>query len=191
MTRPNLRSLCALAVLLAPPLVWADVVVEPPTLTMNPNGKTPLAGIIELTTHSPTQVTLEISDGFDLWRVKYPEVAELHSHPLLGLKPNRVYTVEVILSPGGSAGTLLAVTDPLPEHFPAVTTLVSDPQRMEPGYTLLDCVRHGRGDPRPTYSMIVNDRGDVVWYSTRCASSYVRLSTGNLLFRCGGTRVCE
>jgi hypothetical protein len=178
-------------VLLATPLVWADVVVVPPTLTMNPNGNTPLAGIVELTTRNPAQVTLEISDGFDLWRVKFPEVAELHSHPLLGLKPNRVYTVEVILNPGGSAGTLLAVIDSLPEHFPAVTTLVSDPQKMEPGYTLLDCVRHGRGDPRPTYSIIVDDRGDVVWYSTRCASSYVRLPTGNLLFRCGGTAVCE
>ena len=39
--------------------------------------------------------------------------------------------------------------------------------------------------------MIVDERGDVVWYSTICANSFVRLPSGNLLFRCQRTGVCE
>ena len=66
--------------------------------------------------------------------------------PLLGLKPDRTYTVDVHLSPGGPAGTVFATTAPLPAEFPSLVTTVSDPAQMEPGYTLLDCRQEGAYD---------------------------------------------
>ena len=44
-----------------------------PTFTLDPNGVTPLAGVVELTTDNPVSVTLVISDGTETWAVAFPE----------------------------------------------------------------------------------------------------------------------
>jgi len=165
-------------------------VTEGPTLTMDPNELTPLAGVVDLTTNVPVGVSLTISDGRDAWEVEFPDFATEHSLPVLGLKPNGSYTVGVwITSQSGRRQTLgvslPAVTGPLPPEFPVIETLVSMPDRMEPGYTLLDRFFRNRDeDPSlQTYSMIVDSSGEVVWYGELGGGSMQQLPNGNLWFR--------
>ncbi|NIU65335.1 MAG: hypothetical protein GWN73_07840, partial [Actinobacteria bacterium] len=100
-----------------------------------------------------SQVTLRVTDGIDLWTVKHPDSQTTHRLPLFGLKPARTYMIDVILTPGGATDSSLSVTTaPLPADFPGVTLIHSEPELMEPGFTLLDNVSHGAGDPRPRYT---------------------------------------
>ena len=47
-------------------------ILSGPTLTMDPNGRTPLAGVVELETDTPVQAELTITDGIDLWTGNVP-----------------------------------------------------------------------------------------------------------------------
>lgn len=182
------RVLALLLPLLIAPIVQGGgaAFVEPPTLTLDPAGKAPLSAAIEVATDTPSQVTLRVTDGIDLWTVKYPEFAVSHSLPLFGLKPGRTYFIEVTLTPGGATDSSLTVTTaPLPADFPGLTLIHADPERMEPGFTLLDSVNHGTDDPRPRYAIIVDAWGDVVWYSPFRATAIRQDSGGNLVYRRG------
>ncbi len=169
-----------------------DVVLEGPTLIMNPTGSTPLAAVVELVTAIPARVDLRITNDTDGWSVAFPGYRQEHRLPVLGLKPDNVYSVQIWLFFESSAQMrldpdLLAVTDPLPDDFPAVTALVSNPGKMEPGFTLLDRARRLNGEPRASYSMILDKSGEVVWYSERPTSAVRQLPNGNLLFRLRST----
>src|SRR5687768_9059604 len=127
----------------------ADVLTIP-ALTMNPNGVTPLAGVVTLATDVPSRVSLKISGGMETWGVDFPEFALNHSVPVLGLKPATVYTIHVSVT--DQLGTrqnltspLHVETPPLPADFPKVSAFLSDPSRMEPGYILLDKTRRPVG----------------------------------------------
>ncbi len=161
-------------------------VISGPTLTMDPNAITPLAGVVELETDVVVQVELTIGNGGDSRTVVFP-AATVHYLPVLGLKADRTYTVDIALVPGGPVGSLFATTSPLPADFPTVVASVSNPTEMEPGYTLIDRFGRGNTDPRPVYSMIVDSAGEVVWYSTRFFTAAKQLPNGKLLFRSGGT----
>lgn len=168
--------------LLATTPTWADVIAGP-TLTMDPNGETPLAGVVELETDVPSTVKLHISDGADNWNVKFDNAELIHYLPVLGLKPDRTYSIDVNVSPGGPAGVVFATTPPLPADYPTVQTTVSIPSMMEPGYTFVDCITRPTGLQR--YSMILDSAGEVVWYTTRCIFAGKQLPNGNLYFREG------
>jgi hypothetical protein len=165
-------------------------VLEGPTLTMDPTGWTPLAGAVEIRTADPVRVVLEISDGIETRRVRFPDQAREHFLPVIGLEPDRAYRIDVILI--GETGrrtrlnqTLLAVTGPLPDDFPTLTTRTLEPFEMEPGFTLLDRFSRRPNDTRPAYAIIVDQNGDVVWYSSRPRAAIVQLPNGNLLYRDG------
>ena len=191
MPNASLRTVFTAAILLVSPFaVQAVEIIQGPTLTMNPTGLTPLAGVVELETDTPVQAQLTITDGLDLWIVNFPDALQVHYLPVLGLKAGRSYTVTVDLIPGGFAGNLMAVTAALPAEFPVVQVLVSDPLRMEPGFTLIDCFRRDQGDMRPVYSLVVDSAGDVVWYSSICASALQQTINGNLFYR-GGSELYE
>lgn len=160
-------------------------VIQGPTLTMNPNGTTPLAGVVELETDLPVQVKLTITGGLGQQTVEFPGARQVHYLPVLGLKPDSSYTVDVELLPGGVVDSLLAITGPLPDDFPAVTVDVSNPPEMEPGFTLIDCFQRSSGDTRPSYTVIFDSVGDVVWYSTICTRPTSQLINGDLLYRNG------
>lgn len=168
--------------LLVPATAQAVEVLSGPTLTMNPNGTTPLAGVVEFATDIPVRAVLTISDGTDFRRISFPDSALTHYLPVLGLKPETTYTVDVASIPGGPIGTLLTTTGPLPADFPARVVHVSMPKRMEPGYILLDCFGRGRGS-ESLYGMILDNAGDVVWYTTVCGSGVLQQPNGDLLWR--------
>ena len=184
--RPR-RYLCAIALLLIiipASFAGAAVVTQGPTVTMNPNMTTPLAGVVELETDVPTQVQLVVTSGAHSFSVDLPTVTDVHYIPVVGMKADRTYTIDVNLVPGGNVGTLFATTDPLPADFPTLTVVSSDPTMMEPGYTLTDCMREtGPGGNYTPFSMAVDNSGEVVWYTTHCLASADYLPSGEILYR--------
>ena len=185
MCAPRLALGIAL-MLLAPNAALAVQVLSGPTLTMNPNGTTPLAGVVEFETDLPVGAELTIIDGNDVRTIDFPREVQVHYLPVLGLKPGQTYAVKVAILPGQMIGTLSATTGPLPADFPARIVHVSTPLAMEPGYTLLDCFSRG-GDHRPGYTMILDAVGDVVWYTTQCWSGVLQRPNGELMARTNQT----
>jgi hypothetical protein len=251
-----------LFILLGSPSTWAVTVTSGPTLTLDPNGTTPLAGVINLNTDLPARVTLEVSDGNESRTIKFAEFKTDFSLPVLGLKPDKKYSIKIRLTDQNNqqlivAPALQASTDPLPDDFPDIRVVVSEPALMEPGYTMMakffrtdensrfislrilgrvlketlwewtcwaigwatdSCsdvvddtsdrvstfLRLGRPlkqtlwdwtcwaidwrtdycpDPTaPRYTIIVDDAGDVVWYSTLGDSTNYQLEDGTLLY---------
>ena len=201
---------------------WPVTVTTGPTMTLNPNGTTPLAGVIHLNTDMPARVTLEVSDGKDDRTIEFAEFRTDFSLPLLGLKPDTTYTIKVKLTDQNNQQLILspalkAVTNPLPDDFPDIKVFVSKPALMEPGYTMMARFIRAGGNREITlagigtgltkqklrdwacwavswamecgngtdssYTIIVDDTGDVVWYSTLGAETNYQLEDGTILYR--------
>ena len=210
-----------LIMLLGSPAAWAVTVTSAPILTMDPNGTTPLAGIVRLSTDLPARATLEVSDGKESRTIEFAEFKTDLSLPILGLKPDKTYTVKLKLTGQNNqqlnvSPALQARTDPLPDDFPDIKVLVSKPDLMEPGYTMMArFIRAGgdreitlagfgiglskqtlsdwacwavgwamecKPDTAATYTIIVDDAGDVVWYSTLGDITNYQLEDGTLLY---------
>jgi arylsulfate sulfotransferase len=155
-----------------------------PTLTMDPNGVTPLGGVVEAETDVPTRATLTVKSSSGTWGVEFPAYETVHYIPVLGLQSDAGYTVSVTFIEQTGSGikspVFHAITPPLPLDFPGITVFVSQPEKMEPGYTLLDLFNGGSG---ASYSTIVDAQGTVVWYSTLGGQAMTRLPNGNLRWR--------
>jgi arylsulfate sulfotransferase len=176
------------------------VVTNGPTVTLDPNGITPLAAVIEMETDIPTTVVLTISDGTSMREVAFNNAATMHSLPVLGLLPNSDYSIDVqvvdVDGAGVSAtdqtGPLNVITSPLPTDFPNIEVHASQPDKMEPGFTLLDkyTLRGSTGGSgEEQYSIILDSEGQVVWYSTSGGNAMKQLPNGHLSFRPGSNVV--
>jgi len=165
-------------------------VVSGPTLTMDPNNKTPLAGVVEAETNVAAKAKLTISGAGDSWTVEFPDFQTVHYLPVLGLEPGNTYDVEVEFFDQDAIGisggpTLQAVAPALPAHFPDKTVFVSQPAQMEPGYTMIDRFGRESGNSDPRYITIFDEAGDVVWYGEfgggdmeQAPNGHLRLGTG-------------
>jgi arylsulfate sulfotransferase len=175
---------------------WSVQITQGPTLTMNPNSITPLAGAVQLTTDVPARVTLSISNSTESWSREFAQFQTEHYLPVLGLKPDNTYSIEITVTDETdqsetSSPALDVETEPLPADFPTISVLTSDPTRMEPGYTLIDKIaRTPPGVPEDrfpdgtltTYSIILDSTGEVVWYSTLGSRNMKQLPNGNLAY---------
>jgi hypothetical protein len=210
-----------LILLLCSPSSWAVTVTSGPTLTLNPNGLTPLAAVIDLKTNLPARATLEFNDGNESRIIEFAEYKTDFSLPLLGLKPDKTYKIQVTLTEQNNQQLILIPplqlkTDPLPNDFPNFMLFVSNPPLMEPGYTLMakfvretidrkitlgtigSVVKETLWDwmcwatdwepffcsdrNAPTYTIIFDNMGDVVWYSTLGGSINFQLEDGTLAY---------
>jgi arylsulfate sulfotransferase len=169
--------------------------VEEPAFEMDPNLTTPLAGLLTLSTDIPTQVELAITDGHQKRIVKFSQFSKTHSHPVMGFKPDKSYQIQVsVISRGGIKTAyqkpLETATEPLPDGFPHITTITSKPDQMEPGYTLFDVIPEGSNAEFGALIVIVDAKGEVVWYQTGSRYTDVRQNVaGHLLFLEGGKYV--
>jgi len=164
---------------------FAAEVVVGPTLAMDPNGVTPLAGVVTLTTDVATRAEMIVTSDQDTWWVGFSGYRTAHSLPVLGLKPDQLYSVQVSITDPLNVTVPLpvleAVTGALPSDFPVIDVYYSDPRRMEPGYILMDKFRRF-GSGGEFYAIIVDNQGEVVWYSTSGGSNGMRkLPNGNLM----------
>lgn len=143
----------------------------------------PLAGVLQLTTLEDTRVSVSVNDGYASWQRNFYDFSTTHSMPLLGFKPNRTNEITVTVydrqrNQFTSADPLSFITGPLPTNFPSIALLHSEPDRMEPGYTLFLVGMHNQVY---WYGTIVDSSGEVVWYSVVPSTADLRrLDNGNL-----------
>jgi arylsulfate sulfotransferase len=143
----------------------------------------PLAVRLTISTDVPSRVTVTVTNAAESWTRNFYDYTNNHSVLLYGFKPARTnYLTAVVRDRWGNAATnydpLVLVTDPLPSDFPKLTLLTNQPELMEPGYTLFRLINQNTGK---AYLTIVDQSGDVVWYSGRSSTSDIRqLNDGNL-----------
>jgi hypothetical protein len=131
-----------------------------------PATNAPLAGVLRLTTDVNSRVSVSVSDGASTWTRTFHDFSLTHSVTLAGFKPNRTnHLVVTVYDQAQNAQSppqpLIFVTPSLPADFPHWTVLHSEPDKMEPGYTLF--IVQNR-TAKAAYVTIVNNSGEVVWY---------------------------
>ena len=127
----------------------------------------PLTRSLSVTSSVVTKVRLELTDGAaHSYSIQFDDFATDHTLSVRGMQPGNTYTVEVWIEDQfgkeeKAATDLTLTTDPLPDDFPMINLVFSDPAAMEPGYTLLDATRHNRS---ASYLVMVDDTGRTIWY---------------------------
>lgn len=144
---------------------YAMTILSGPTFT--PAANAPLAGLLQITTDANSRISVLMSDGTSTWEKNFYDFSTNHSEPLLGFKPNQTNEILVtVYDQNQNAYTspqlLTFVTAPLPAHFPLWTVLTSEPDKMEPGYTLF--IASINGDASSVYIIMLDNSGNVVWY---------------------------
>jgi len=142
------------------------------TITSGPSftnaSSAPLVGVLQLTTDVPSRVSVSVDDGTNTWTHDFLDYATNHSQTLLGFKPHRTNAITVTvrdLYRNGftAAQPLTFITAPLPANFPVINVLISQTNKMEPGYTLFRGANNNGG---VGYVTFVDNTGQVVWYSS-------------------------
>jgi arylsulfate sulfotransferase len=169
-----LRRLVKLAATMAimKSAICADAITfrSPPVFT--PATNAPLSGVLAVKTDIDSRVSVLVNDGTETWRHNFFDYSTNHSEVILGFKPGRTNQIQVILydkfrNSATNQQPLTFVTVPLPTNFPHSTVLKSEPGKMEPGYTLF-IIQYYFG--HNTYVTVMNNSGEVVWYSPTPAS---------------------
>jgi len=151
--------------------------------TFDPGSAAPLAGLLQLTTDLPSRVSVSVSDGTNTWQRNFYDYTTAHSMPLLGFKPNRTNSITVTVrdlarNTVTSLDPLVFITSPLPDDFPKSVLVTNQPDKMEPGYTLFRLQNYKDG---VAYLTIVDNTGEVVWYSgVRSTLDVRQLANGDL-----------
>jgi arylsulfate sulfotransferase len=147
--------------------------------------RAPLARELRLTTSEPTtvEVVVERDDRIE-WRRHFDDLATGHALPLLGFVPDETYSVRVTLytAEGDSipiSDPLTIETDPLPDDWPPMQVLTSNPAQMEPGYTLLSVLSRSGAT---SYTMVLDNAGQPVWFTDRGTNELRQLPDGTILF---------
>ncbi len=163
------------------PRVRALTITSGPSLT--PAFAAPLSCLLQISTDVPSRVSVSMSDGTNSWQRNFYDYSTAHSIPLLGFKPARTNNISVTVLDNqrnsvAAPQALLFVTGSLPGDFPAITLITNQPALMEPGYTLLRIQNIGDG---AGFLTVVDNAGEVVWYSTAASVLDVRqLPNGHL-----------
>ena len=164
-SRLALGSALALTVALAPTTRAVTITTTPAFL---PSYAAPLAGLLQLTTDVPSRVSVSVNDGTNTWQRDFYDYATFHEEPLYGFKPGRTNSITVTVwdqfrNAATAREPVIFVTDPLPYGFPVFNVQVSQPARMEPGYTLFRVVDNSA---LVSYVTLMDNAGEVVWYSS-------------------------
>jgi len=148
-----------------------------------PSSNAPLSGVLQLTTDTPSRVSVSVNDGMHVWEREFYDYQTEHSLPLFGFRPARTNDITVTVQDRSrnmatADQPLVFTSDRLPSDFPNLTLLESDPARMEPGYSLFRVEVHQN---TYAYTVIVDSAGEVVWYSQTPSTADVRqLENGDL-----------
>jgi arylsulfate sulfotransferase len=178
----GLLYLCGFYALLTSPVCSeALTITGQPSFTAAANA--PLAGTLQLTTDVASRISISVFDGTNTWQRNFYDYSTAHTNTLLGFKIQRTNSITVIVHDhAGNSFTnpqpLVFITGPLPADFPVIVPLVSQPEKMEPGYTLFRGVNN---TDNKGYLTIVDSAAEVVWYSGVNSSLEVRqLANGDL-----------
>ncbi len=168
-----------------------------PTIRPNPIERAPLIAIIDFESPEEVVPSLEISDGERTWEQPWRvQPANKHRVAALGLRPDRDHTIRVKVTAENQepefSQPLTFRTPPLPASFPPLKTLLSKPEKMEPGVTLfsVNLWRESVSLLDYGYLIALDSAGEVVWYcdtGDRIADIRV-LKNGHLLYQHGSYR---
>jgi hypothetical protein len=128
--------------------------------------------VLNLATDVDSRVGILVDDGHETREHYFFDYGTTHSLPLLGFKPDRTNVITLtVFDRQRNAITadqpIIFVTDPLPNDFPDLLLLQTDPAAMEPGYSLFIVNVFGApGSTSQYYAVIVDAFGQVVWYNT-------------------------
>lgn len=149
----------------APSASQAVALLSGPFFTASTNA--PLAGMLQLTTDTPSRVSVAVNDGTATWTRGFYDFTQTHSLILAGFRPGRTNQITVTVcdqfqNAVTTSQPLTFITAPLPADFPHSVVLQSDPSKMEPGYTLF--IIQNR-TAKVGYITMMDNSGQVVWYS--------------------------
>jgi arylsulfate sulfotransferase len=156
-----------------------------PGVSFTPATNAPLAGVLTLTTDTESFVSVSVDDGKKPWKRDFSDYGTQHAETLLGFKADRTNEITVTVRDQSrntftEAEPLAFITAPLPTNMPTIRVLTNNVEKMEPGYTLF---RVGNLKARTGYATIVDNAGEVVWYSGLPTAFEVRqLANGDLFF---------
>lgn len=162
--------------------------VMEPDIELDPQLSAPLAAQFSYETSIPTRFDLDVVTKDYSHNISVKQLKKKHVIPVLGLRPDREYNIQLNVYTKDSNKTVLTrsfslATEALPEGFPnlKVTKRVGD--KMEPGFTLFDIIPEGGNSEFGAVIAIVDTYGEIVWYQVGTRYSDVRqLKNGNLLF---------
>jgi arylsulfate sulfotransferase len=174
---------------------------ERPQFHLDPNGRTPLSGLLTFTTKEPSVSRITVSDGERRWTIRdfHGPTASAHEQVILGLRPDRNHTLEIVVRE--ASGTefpwdepISFTTAPLPDDLPELTFVDSDPDRMEPGVTVFCVRKSARFGPKDFgYLVAVDALGDVVWLydAGENLGDFRQLANGNIVYLAFDNRAVE
>ncbi|MCH7486716.1 MAG: aryl-sulfate sulfotransferase [Proteobacteria bacterium] len=174
---------------------------ERPHFQLDPNGRTPLSGLLTFATNVETVPRITIFDGERRWNIRDfdGQAASSHEQVVLGLRPGRNHTMEIAVR--DATGTefpwdepITFTAPPLPDDLPELTFAGSDPDRMEPGATVFCVRKSARFGPRDYgYLVAVDSSGEVVWlYDAReNLGDFRQLANGNVIYLAFDNRALE
>jgi arylsulfate sulfotransferase len=151
--------------------------------TFVPASEAPLAGVLQVSTDLPSRVSVTVTDGTTRWRRDFLDYATVHVQTLAGFKAGRTNMIAITVydryrNSVAASQPVTFVTAPLPADFPKSVLWTNQPAKMEPGYTLL---RLYNLNTQAAYITMLDQGGEVVWYSTVASTLDVRqLANGDL-----------
>ena len=122
-----------------------------------------LAAQLTVESDESVQVDVVASDGDHVVEVPTTALeATEHVVPLVGLRADRTYDVEVTATgpDGASVASTTVTTGALPEFLPDYE-LTTSPSKVQPGLTLVEATPTGSA---PGLAFAIDDDGEVVWY---------------------------
>lgn len=188
--------------------------LESPHIHVNPNKSVPLAAIVSFIANEPVKTSIVLSDGEHKWSLHYDQnQTPKEGLTLVGLRPNREHSIQISIEDAEGNVTksdkVLTYNTPTlpadPAAFPKIKITQSNPEKMEPGYTLLNPRRRlprqtQQGNPDEQrfgenfgMLLIVDKEGIPIWYY-RCGSrisDFEYLDNGHFLYVTADYRIAE
>lgn len=169
-------------------------VIESVTVNENPNST--LSAVLDVATDVPAEAQVVVTGPEREFTITSPDEPGTEvTIPVVGMRPETTYELSVTATAEGGSEPSEAVaesftTGPLPADFPKTSVLVSDPARMEPGFTLFDAngtPPEGKTTGGTGYIIAVDTEGIPVWYYAYegGASDARQLDDGNILMLVG------
>jgi hypothetical protein len=156
---------------------------EPPSLALDPTDSrvAPLAWRLHGTLASESDVGVHVQQANDEW-VQGPFHGAAIDTWLYRWRAGGVHDVDVTATDAGGVVTEWSFTveaPPLPDDFPVPVVVVSDPARMEPGFTAI--APSPAGSDGASYLLAVDQTGVVVWWYATGGSIHAVTKIGDKL----------
>ncbi len=174
--------------------------IESPRIEKNPNERVPLVALIYFKTDQPVSTKVLIEDGRGRREINFDASHDPTAGlPIIGMRADTEYRFTVSVGEGAEPARLTYRTPKLSSDtvdMPTIRLIKSEPQAMEPGYTLLSIRRTAllrahwatpkQAEFEEQWGMLaaLDEEGEVVWTylsDSRIAGVH-QLKNGNLFF---------